>query len=242
MFLLYATMFSGLIILPNVLAVEPYHLNEALIGVANLPLGLGCFIVGPFGGRWADAGARRWNSSPAGRMVPGLIASFTIFPASTLAYAWTLAYGTNLAGPLICSFFMGASICAFFPGVMSYVSILKQQNAAAAGGAVQAIMFICGGIFIQITPPAIAGIGLGGWVTVLVAIIFTAALVSALLTWRELHRAKQLQLPVAQQPGAAVATGAPGSSGGETDAAAVVDSDGPDVLAESGADKKPTAV
>jgi hypothetical protein len=96
--------------------------------------------------------------------------------------------------------------------------------------------------FIQITPPAIAGIGLGGWVTVLVAIIFTAALVSALLTWRELHRAKQLQLPVAQQPGAAVATGAPGSSGGETDAAAVVDSDGPDVLAESGADKKPTAV
>jgi hypothetical protein len=45
-------------------------------------------------------------------MVPGLIASFTIFPASTLAYAWTLAYGTNLAGPLICSFFMGASICA----------------------------------------------------------------------------------------------------------------------------------
>jgi hypothetical protein len=114
--------------------------------VANLPLGLGCFIVGPFGGRWADAGARYWNSSPAGRMVPGLIAAFTIFPASTLAYAWTLQAGTHLAGPLIASFFMGASICAFFPGVMSYVSILKQHAAAAAGGALQAVMFICGGI------------------------------------------------------------------------------------------------
>ena len=38
------------------------------------------------------------------------------------------------------------SICAYFPGVMSYVSILKQQAAAAAGGALQAMMFICGGV------------------------------------------------------------------------------------------------
>ena len=114
--------------------------------MANLPLGLGCFIVGPFGGRWADAGARYWNTSPAGRMVPGLIAAFTVFPAATLVYAWTLHAGTNLAGPMISSFFMGASICAFFPGVMSYVSILKQHAAAAAGGAVQAMMFICGGL------------------------------------------------------------------------------------------------
>ena len=29
---------------------------------------------------------------------------------------------------------------------MSYVSILKQHAAAAAGGAVQSMMFICGGV------------------------------------------------------------------------------------------------
>jgi hypothetical protein len=53
---------------------------------------------------------------------------------------------THLAGPLVSAFFMGASICAVFPGVMSYISIVKQHAAAAAGGAVQAVTFICGGL------------------------------------------------------------------------------------------------
>jgi len=77
-------------------------------------------------------------------MVPGTISALCLFPLATLIYAWTLQRQTNLAGPLVASFFMGASICAFFPGCMSYVSILKQHAAAAAGGALQAMMFISG--------------------------------------------------------------------------------------------------
>lgn len=213
-FLLYSTMFAALIILPNVLAHHPYNLSEALIGVANLPLGLGCFIVGPFGGRWADAGARRWNASPAGRMVPGTIAALLLFPPAALAYAWTLQAGVNLAGPLISSFFMGAAICAFFPGVLSYVSILKQHAAAAAGGAVQAMMFICGGVFTQITPPAIAALGIGGWVSLLVGVCVATTLLSAALTSQALKAgalAKE-QLPVV--------SGAPGADAKAVDAAA----------------------
>jgi MFS family permease len=115
MFLLYATMFSALIILPNTLAHPPYSLSEALIGVSNLPLGIGCFIVGPFGGRWADLGARRWSASPAGRMVPGTLAALLVFPGVTLGYAWCLHTHANLAGPLIFSFFMGACVCFVAP-------------------------------------------------------------------------------------------------------------------------------
>jgi hypothetical protein len=114
--------------------------------VANIPLGLGCFIIGPFGGQWADAAALRWSSHPTGRMFPGLAAAAVLFPLATLAYAWTLEFRLMLAGPLVSAFFMGAAICACYPGVMSYISILKQHAAAAAGGAVQAVTFVCGGM------------------------------------------------------------------------------------------------
>ncbi|GBF94820.1 MFS general substrate transporter [Raphidocelis subcapitata] len=201
-FLLYASMFSALIVLPNVLAHAPYNLSEAMIGVANVPLGVGCFIVGPFGGRWADAGARRWNSSPAGRMVPGLMSAVLVFPLSMVVYAWTLGLHMHLALPLTASFFMGASICTFFPGVMSYVSILKQHAAAAAGGAVQAMMFICGGVFIQITPPAMAALGLGTWLTLLTGVVLFTSAISALLTWGALRRGSMEQLPVSGGGGA----------------------------------------
>lgn len=51
--------------------------------------------------RLLPPGARRWNASPAGRMVPGTMAALLIFPISTLAYAWTLHYHVHLAAPLI---------------------------------------------------------------------------------------------------------------------------------------------
>jgi hypothetical protein len=173
--------------------------------VANLPLGIGCFLVGPFGGRWADAGARRWNSSPAGRMVPGTLAAFFLFPPATLAYGWTLDKQLNLAGPLIASFFMGASICAFFPGCMSYVSILKQHAAAAAGGALQSMMFISGGLFIQITPLGIASMGLGPWISLLVGVCLFAATVSAVMTRNAIvsGAAARERLPTVGSPKAA---------------------------------------
>lgn len=72
---------------------------------------------------------------------------------------------------------------------MSYVSILKQQNAAAAAAGLQSVMFIMGGTFIQITPPAIAAMGLGQWVTLMVAACLAVAGASAYLTWRELSTA-----------------------------------------------------
>jgi hypothetical protein len=75
------------------------------------------------------------------------------------------------------------------PWVMSYVSILKQQNAAAAAAGLQSVMFIMGGTFIQITRPAIAAMGLGHWVTLMVAACLAVAGASSYLTWRELSTA-----------------------------------------------------
>ncbi len=165
--------------------------------VANLPLGLGCLFIGPLGGRWADAAARRWSSSPAGRLIPGLAATLLVYPVSTLVYAWTFQWHTHVTFPLVASFFMGAAICAFFPGLMSYVSILKQQTAAAAGAAVQAVLFISGGMFIQLTPPAMAVMGLGGWITMLVGVCFLGTLASAYTAISALKAGAAEQLPVA---------------------------------------------
>lgn len=107
---------------------------------------------------------------------------------------------------------------------MSYVSILKQQNAAAAAAGLQSVMFIMGGTFIQITPPAIAAMGLGQWVTLMVAACLAVAGASAYLTWRELSTA------------AAAAQRAAAANGGAGDAPAAA------VVKAGGVDKAPPAV
>jgi len=120
-----------------------------------------------------------------------------VYPVSTLVYAWTFQWHTYVAGPLVASFFMGAAICAFFPGLMSYVSILKQQTAAAAGAAVQAVLFISGGVFIQVTPPAVAVMGLGYWISLLVGVCFLGTLGSTYAAVRQIKAGAAEQLPVA---------------------------------------------
>ncbi|GBF97583.1 hypothetical protein Rsub_10719 [Raphidocelis subcapitata] len=195
-FLIYSTMMSALIILPSTLAHDPYSMSEALIGVSNLSLGLGCLFVGPLAGGWADAAARRWPASHSSRLFPGLAACLLVYPLSTLAYAWCFQMKTHVAGPLVASFFMGGAICAFFPGLMSYVSIIKQQTAAVAGAAVQAVLFISGGVFIQVTPPAVAAIGLGWWITILVGVCLLATVGSTCAAVGALRAGEREQLPL----------------------------------------------
>jgi MFS family permease len=177
----FSAMFGTIMVLPLVLEQPPYSLNAALVGVAYVPFGLGGFLVSPFGGRLADAAAAKYPSFAQGRLLPATFISLLLMPASLLTYGWTLHYKTNLAGPLIGHFFMGVALGTYMPAIFSYITVRKQQEAGSAGAAVQALMFISGGVFVLVSIPITDAIGVGPFVSILAGIVLISFIVSASL-------------------------------------------------------------
>jgi len=100
--LLFSTMFSAMIVLPPILSIAPYNLNEGMIGLANgLPFGMGGLLAAPIGGAMADWCARRWSGSPTGRMVFGSVVAATAFPVAVMMFGWGMQYTLPLALPLV---------------------------------------------------------------------------------------------------------------------------------------------
>jgi len=80
----------------------------------------------------------------------------------------------------------------YAPCTSALISITKQQHAAAAGGAQNALMFMTGGLFVLVTPKGMATLGHGPFVTLLAAlsaITMTVALVDSARRVRRGRRA-----------------------------------------------------
>jgi hypothetical protein len=107
---------AGFIAMPGVLAAPPYKLNEAQIGLANLPIGFGSLLSAPFGGYLADISARRRPAHASGRMIPGCLFTLLLFPAMIVAYGWQMQKGMSLAGILGVSAFLSVPLCVYMPG------------------------------------------------------------------------------------------------------------------------------
>jgi predicted MFS family arabinose efflux permease len=187
--LLCGCMFATFIIAPVVLAQPPYGLSASLVGVAFLSVGVGAFVASPVGGKLADMTAQHFNATPEGRLVAGTALATLLMPASLVAYGWTLQYGVHLAAPLAAHFFVGAAISAYLPGIFSYLSITKQQQAAAASAMVQSLMFISAGVFLLIAVPISDAIGVGGFCTIMAGLVLVSGVVSGTLIARRLKLA-----------------------------------------------------
>lgn len=146
----FGVMFSSLIVLPARLAAAPYRLNEAQIGAANVPGGLGSFLSSPAGGLLADWASRRWAAHSNGRLLIDAPVALVLFPAGCLMYAWSLSLHHHLAVVLTATFLLGAGLAFIMPATFSLVSITKQRAAAAASGGVSTLMFLSAGLFVLV--------------------------------------------------------------------------------------------
>jgi hypothetical protein len=70
---------------------------------------------------------------------------------------------------------VGASMSVFFPGAAALISITKQQHAGAALGGLQALQFVVGAAFVQLTPIGLERLGPGPFFTLLAALTLAAA-------------------------------------------------------------------
>jgi nitrate/nitrite transporter NarK len=189
-FTLFGCMFASIIIMPLALAQPPYNLNEAMIGVAFLAGGIAGLLASPVGGVLADKAHARWEVQA--RVLPASLAALVFMPAGQLVFGWTLEAQAPLVGPLAGQVLIALGLSMVLPGVFSYISVVKQREAGAAAGAVQATMFVLAGVLILVSAPAVSAIGVGAFQTILAGVCAAAAagsLAAIALAWRRQQRA-----------------------------------------------------
>eukprot|EP00877_Chromochloris_zofingiensis_P010564 jgi/Chrzof1/5761/Cz16g14250.t1 len=189
----FSSMFISLTELPVALAAPPYSLSEGIIGVCYLPVGIAGFLASMGGGRVSDLAASRYPSVPEARLIPATIGVLVLAPIGFLMYGWTFQYRTHLAGPLIAHGIIGIASAIYLPGMFSYLSSKKQNEAAAAASGIQSMMFVMAGVCISLAVIVVNAIGFGPTFTICAALCFLLTCIAGFIIRRKVHAALQQQ-------------------------------------------------
>jgi uncharacterized SAM-binding protein YcdF (DUF218 family) len=118
----------------------------------------------------SDHAAAAHPSEPEARLIYNTLLTLLIMPSGLLIYAWSLHFKTRLVAVIIGQFLIGFACAVCLPGVLSYVTTVKQAAAAAAAAMVQAMMFIMAGVMILVSSVLVQQIGFGPWFTILAGV------------------------------------------------------------------------
>lgn len=191
----------------QLLVSSTYSVPADCAGVSYLAMGVAGFVGSPLGGKASDVTAAKYDKLPEARMLLNVAQSLILMPTGLLIYGWTLEYNTHIVGPLVGHFVIGVASAAYLPGMFGYISTIKQQNASAAGAAVQACMFLIAAALIYASVSGVANLGFGRYFTLLAGIHVALALIASYCVWRRFravygaghHHQQQQQLPQQQQ-------------------------------------------
>ena len=144
------------------------HYSTAVVGALVLPVGACMMCASLLGGRASDAAAAAAPEQPLQRLPPALAAAAAIVPGCLL-FGWGFG-GGSLPAALAGHCLVGVGQAAYGPGFFSYLSQVKQAEAAGAAAAALALSFASAGVCISAGPPATAALGVGGWFSILAAV------------------------------------------------------------------------
>lgn len=186
----FGSLFCALTEMPIALALPPYNLSPAFIGLCYIPGGIAGVFASPIGGRLSDRSAAAHPSEPMVRLYYNTIMVGTLLPAALLLFAWSVHYSLNLALVLVAQFFIGLVAAAYMPSVFGYLTALKQQGAGAAASGIHSMIFIASGILILVAAAAVQGMGFGQFFTLLAGLNALVAVAGIIQIWTRRQHSK----------------------------------------------------
>jgi hypothetical protein len=167
-------MFTSLTVAPLMLAANPYNLNESIIGVTYIPVGI-AMLMGPMvGGYLSDKAAEIDPTKPINRVTYSFY--FLIFEGlATIGFGYLLENGIHLAAVLICQFLLGFGQSVSMIIFSSYFQSARPENRGSAGAL---MMFLCFGgaaVLVSISVEISNAIGLGNFFVIFVGLLFLAS-------------------------------------------------------------------
>ena len=164
----FGTMFVALTQLPGILVAD-FGFPAGTVGALFIPNGICSMIGSQLGGRAADwAAAAAGPGRPSARMLPG-VCGLCLLVAGMAGFGWAAA-DSSLTGILVSHCLIGLGQSLFGPGQSSYLSSMRQQEAASITSAGLAAQFAASGAFISAAVPVAAAVGTGGLFSILAAL------------------------------------------------------------------------
>jgi len=171
--LTFSSMFTSLTLLPFALANSPYLLNDTIIGICYLPVGIAMLLGSMFGGMLSDFCAHKFPLARDGMMAyPMLLSIFNC--VGCVGFGYTLQFGVNLSGPLISQCLIGFGNAIIMPASMGFFSTAKQENAAAANAVFMFLCFVFAAICISFAPLISSAIGFQNLFWILFCLCFVS--------------------------------------------------------------------
>lgn len=162
-------MFTTLTSLPLYLSVSPYNLSTTLIGILFLPGGVAMLIAAMIGGMLSDKSAEVFPKAPEGRLIYS-IPFMLLVPIGSVAFGFSLAYGTNLGYVLVSQSVLAFGQAAQMPTVMGYLTAARPKNAAAVGSVMTFVCFAGAAISIAVSQAITDAVGLEYFYVILAGI------------------------------------------------------------------------
>ena len=182
----------GLLLASTQMSKVPYSYNESTIGLLYVPLGMGIISGSIIGGKLSDRAAQKsfqGSNILEGRMVPGLILSI-LRPVGFLIYGWSLRYNVNILvlvlGQVLFTFGEGATR----PGVLSYITVKYQQNAAGITAINNFFQQLVTSIVLTFIESILDAMGTGWFFTILAFLNILTTVIGAVTIYRNFRLSK----------------------------------------------------
>jgi MFS family permease len=140
---------TSLVVLPLALAVEPYNLNESIVGLCFIVSGIGTLIGGMLGGITSDIAGREYMQHTSGRLMYTFCFMLAV-PIGGMGFIYTLHYGVYLAAPLLFQAVLGFGFSGYMSAGGNYLSAMKPANAAAVGSVQMFSVFSFGAVSVSV--------------------------------------------------------------------------------------------
>lgn len=116
-------------------------------------------IAALVGGILSDMSAKRFPKAPEGRLIYS-IPFMIMVPIGSVAFGFSLAYGTNLGYVLVSQSVLAFGQAAQMPTVMGYLTAARPKNAAAVGSVMTFVCFAGAAVSIAVSDVITNAVGL----------------------------------------------------------------------------------
>lgn len=142
----------------------------------------------PLGGLLSDKCAAGQDTNTTGvhtRLMPNTLGLLLLGPVGALGTGWALQYQAHIAIVLGAVSVVSFGGYFYLPGMFSYITTVKQSNAASAIAGVQSIMGVASGLVVIVGGIARKQLGYGWWLSILGVSLFVVTAVAVMPIVRE---------------------------------------------------------
>ncbi|KAK4057455.1 hypothetical protein OIO90_001524 [Microbotryomycetes sp. JL221] len=148
-------------------ASEPYNFDSLRVGLVLLSFGMGNLIGSVLGGRYSDhvfnsMKAHNHNVGEPEMRIHSTRIMLLPIPALFIAYAWTVYYGINVAGPIVILFFLGLATIFIYSSLLAYVVDANPGRSSSAVACNSLFRGVLACVASQVAEPIIVPLG-NGW-------------------------------------------------------------------------------